>query len=143
METREAERMGDWNYGNRNSGKEEHRYRIINPQSRLLQGDWSAKSVFRVKLLLTYARQLNFPQTFHFAVFGKSGCIKYALPRAEHVYMRIYSINGQMQSEPVNKYQNAGYYLLNMQKGMLGNRPYIVVFKAGNYYQEKMLFLMK
>jgi nitrite reductase/ring-hydroxylating ferredoxin subunit len=67
----------------------------------------------------------------------------YALPKAEHVYLRLYSINGQMQSELVNKREDAGYHTLNMQRGMLATGVYLVVFKAGDYHQEKMISLMK
>lgn len=67
----------------------------------------------------------------------------YALPKPEHVSLRLYSLNGQMQSELVNKLQNAGQYSLDMQRGSLATGPYLVEFKAGEYHQEKMIFLMK
>jgi predicted small secreted protein len=67
----------------------------------------------------------------------------YALPKAEHVSLRLYSLNGQLQSELVNKHQDAGNYSLNMQRGTLATGTYLVVFRAGEYHQERMISLMK
>ena len=67
----------------------------------------------------------------------------YSLPKAGYVFLRIYSLNGQLQSELVNKYQPAGNYSLTMQKGKLAAGAYLVVFKAGDFHQEKMISLMK
>jgi hypothetical protein len=69
--------------------------------------------------------------------------IAYALPNAEQVSLRLYSINGQMKSELVNKHQDAGNYSLNMQRGVLAAGAYLVVLSAGDYHQEKMISLMK
>jgi predicted small secreted protein len=67
----------------------------------------------------------------------------YALPKAEHVSLRVYNINGQLLSELVNNQQDAGNYRLTMQKGNLAAGLYMVVFKAGDFHQEKMISLMK
>ena len=67
----------------------------------------------------------------------------YSLPQAGHVSLRLYSINGQLQSELVNKHQPAGNYSLTMQRDNLASGAYLVVFKAGEYHQEKMMSLMK
>ena len=67
----------------------------------------------------------------------------YSLPKTEHVPLRLYSLNGQLQSELVNKHQNAGNYSLSMQRGTLATGAYLIVFKAGEYHQEKMISLMK
>jgi len=67
----------------------------------------------------------------------------YALLKPEHVSLRLYSLNGQMQSELVNKHQDAGNYSLSMQRSQLAAGAYLVVFKAGDIHQEKMISLMK
>ena len=69
--------------------------------------------------------------------------LAYSLPKATHVSLRLYDISGQMQSELVNDYQNAGGYTHNMQRGKLATGAYLVVFKAGAVHQEKMVFLIK
>jgi 5-hydroxyisourate hydrolase-like protein (transthyretin family) len=72
-------------------------------------------------------------------------CVKftYALPAVENVSLRLYSLNGQLQSELVNKHQSGGNYSLTMQRGNLAAGAYLVVFKADDVYQEKMISLMK
>jgi hypothetical protein len=70
--------------------------------------------------------------------------IAYILPKAEHVSLRLYSLNGQMQSELVNKRQNAGQYSLFIQRGLrLAAGAYLITFKAGNFRQEKMIVLSR
>jgi 5-hydroxyisourate hydrolase-like protein (transthyretin family) len=39
--------------------------------------------------------------------------------------------------------QGAGYYTVSMKRGTVATGAYLVVFKAGKYYQKKMIFLMK
>jgi hypothetical protein len=67
----------------------------------------------------------------------------YSLPKAEHVSLRLYNLNGQLQSELVNKHQDVGNYTLSMQRGNLAAGAYLVSFKAGEYHQERMISLMK
>jgi trimeric autotransporter adhesin len=67
----------------------------------------------------------------------------YSLPKSEHVSLRLYNLNGQLQSELVNKHQDAGNYSLSLQRGRLTAGAYLVVFKAGDFHQEKMISLMK
>ncbi|HMD68510.1 MAG TPA: hypothetical protein VKF42_06470, partial [Chitinivibrionales bacterium] len=79
------------------------------------------------------------------ARFGAGALVKfsYSLPKAEHVSLRLYSLNGQLQSELVNTHQDAGNHSLTMHKDALAAGAYLVVFKAGEYHQEKMISLMK
>jgi trimeric autotransporter adhesin len=67
----------------------------------------------------------------------------YSLSKAEHVSLRVYNINGQLLSVLVNNLQEAGNHSFNMQKGILAAGLYLIVFKAGEYHQEKMISLMK
>ena len=67
----------------------------------------------------------------------------YILSKADYVSLRLYTLNGQLQSELVNKHQPAGNYSLSMQGGNLATGAYLVAFKSGDYHQEKMIFLMK
>ena len=106
-------------------------------------GGWSVKRVFAVKIQLTHIRPFELPKAFSFAVSGRTGSIRYALPKAAHVFLRLYSINGQVQLEPVNTYQNAGYYTVNMQNGVFAAGSYLVIFRAGDYYQKRLMSLMK
>jgi hypothetical protein len=103
---------------------------------------WSFRFAFTVKLIPTQVKVSAIPKAFSFSVSSRTGFIRYALPKAEHVLLRIYSVNGQLQSEAVNMQQNAGYYNLNLQRSVAASGAYLVVFRAGEYYQKKMIFLM-
>jgi trimeric autotransporter adhesin len=77
--------------------------------------------------------------------FGTGALVKiaYSLAKAENVSLRLYNINGQMLSELVNGYQDAGNHTMNLQKGNLAAGAYLVVLRAGDFHQEKMISLMK
>ena len=83
------------------------------------------------------------PKTFSFTISSRTGFIRYTLPKTEQVFLRLYNVKGQMQSELVNMQQGAGYYTVNIQKGTSAAGSYLVVFKAGEYYLKKMIFLMR
>jgi predicted small secreted protein len=106
-------------------------------------GDWSFKNVFAIKLISTYAGMRAIPKAFSFNITSRTGSIRYALPKAEHVFLRIYSMNGQLQSESVNMQQAAGYYTVNLQRSLAAAGSYLMVFRAGEYYQKKMVFLVR
>ena len=106
-------------------------------------GGWSAKYVFAVKIKSEHVKPVEIPKTTSFSISDRTGYIRYALPKAEHVFLRLYSSKGQLQSEPVNMQQNPGYYTVNIQRGAFAAGSYLLVFKAGDYHQEKMIFLMK
>ena len=82
-------------------------------------------------------------KTFDFAVNGQKGTIRYALPKAEHVLLRLYNIKGQLQSEFVNKRQSAGFYSLKIQSNIAAAGSFLMVFKAGEFHREKMVFITK
>lgn len=96
-----------------------------------------------VPVLQSPANNAAIPKTFGFNIYDLTGSLRYELPKAEHVFLRVYGMNGQLQSEPVNMQQGAGYYTVNMQKGVSAAGPYLVVFKAGDFHQQKMVFLMR
>ncbi len=105
-------------------------------------GGWSQVSRFTTGLS-TGIKQTALPKSFSFTVSARAGYIRYALPRAEHVFLRLFSIKGQVQSKPVDQQQSAGYYTLSLQRDNVAAGPYLVVFNAGDYHQEKMVFMVK
>jgi beta-glucanase (GH16 family) len=106
-------------------------------------GAWSAEYVFAVKLVSAHVKPVELPKTFGFTISDRTGYIRYALPKAEHVFLRLYSSKGQLQSEPVNMQQDPGYYTVNIQRGAFAAGSYLLEFRAGEYHREKMIFLMK
>lgn len=79
---------------------------------------------------------------FSFSVAGLDGRLLYVLPKPNHVSLRIYSINGRLIQEPVNMWQKAGYYSISMTP-MAAAGAYLAVFKAGSYYQRKLINMMR
>lgn len=83
------------------------------------------------------------PKAFNFAVSSLTGIVRYSLPKAQQVSLRLYGMNGKLISEIVDKVQNPGYYSLGLRKSVCSAAPYLVVFKAGEFYRKSMVFLMK
>jgi hypothetical protein len=106
-------------------------------------GAWSVKNIFAIKLTTSIAKPVERPKKFSFSVSIRTGSIRYGLPKAEHVLIQVFGINGQMQSELINTSQDAGYYSLSIPRGKLASGSYLVVFKAGDFSRKKMTFLMK
>jgi len=69
--------------------------------------------------------------------------VSYSLPKAGDVTLRVYNLNGRLQSDLVNKYQAAGNYSLGLKRGSLATGAYVVAFRAGDYHQEKIISLMR
>jgi hypothetical protein len=106
-------------------------------------GAWSAKNVFIVKFPVSGVKQFAAPKTFSFAIASHTGFVKYALPNAENVSLKLYSLKGQLMSEPVEAYQGIGYYSMDLQRNALAAGSYVVVFKAGEYRVTKMVQLTR
>jgi hypothetical protein len=90
-----------------------------------------------------HAISANTPKVFRFDVLGRAGIIRYSLPKAVQVSLRLYGINGQLAAEIVDKAQNPGNYSFGVGKSVRAGAPYLVVFKAGEFYRKDMVFLMK
>jgi hypothetical protein len=90
-----------------------------------------------------HAIAATIPKAFSFAVSGQAGIVRYSLPKAQQVSLRLYSMNGQLTAEIANKVQNPGYYLLDLRKSVRAGAAYLVVFNAGEFYRKTLVFLMK
>jgi hypothetical protein len=67
----------------------------------------------------------------------------YELTKARHVSLRVFTTNGRLQKDLVNRYQGPGIYAMCMQTGTLAPGSYVVSFKTGDFHQEKIFFVMK
>jgi Concanavalin A-like lectin/glucanases superfamily len=106
-------------------------------------GPFSKAGRFVVLLPSSIARSAGAPKTFALSIATGSWLLRYSLPKAEQVSLKLYSVNGKLQPELVNMYQKAGCYSVNMRDGRLASGTYLVVLKAEDYCQKKMVFLMK
>jgi hypothetical protein len=92
---------------------------------------------------LTQKNTIPTKMNFDILNSGRAMTIRYSLPVAEYVYLRIFKVNGSLQLVIVNKKQGPGNYKLNINRGKLSSGSYIAVFKAGSYCQKKTFLLTK
>jgi hypothetical protein len=78
--------------------------------------------------------------TFH---VSNTGLITYSLPKADYVTLRLYDVNGRLQSEVINRQQEAGSYTINRRQIAAASGPYVAIFKAGEYSHKQMVCLVK
>jgi 5-hydroxyisourate hydrolase-like protein (transthyretin family) len=65
------------------------------------------------------------------------------LPKAGFVSLRLYGVNGRLQSEIIGQQQAAGYYSINQRQMPAAAGLYVVIFKAGEYFNKQMVYLIK
>jgi alpha-tubulin suppressor-like RCC1 family protein len=85
-----------------------------------------------------FALLQNYPNPFN-----PSTTIKYNLPTAQFVTLKIYNILGQAISTLVDKQQNAGYYSLSFNAGQLGSGVYFYVLKTEQFRSVQKMLLLK
>jgi len=103
---------------------------------------------FTVKLPQQYALEQNYPNPFVRETAAATTIIKYALPQASMVELRIYDMLGNVVRTLVNKSQNADVYTV-MWNGRKDNGApavsgvYFFRLKAGTFVQTNKLILQK
>lgn len=90
------------------------------------------------RLPTSYALNQNFPNPFN-----PSTTIKYTLPHAIHVTLKIYDILGRVVAEPVNGMQEAGYKSVEFDAGDLPSGIYFYRLTAGTFTDIKKMILLK
>ena len=80
----------------------------------------------------------NYPNPFNPATI-----IKYQIPRAAHVSLKIYDILGHVVSTLINEEKNAGSYKVQFDASRFASGVYIYQLKAGNYISAKKMILLK
>jgi len=70
---------------------------------------------------------------------SSSGLITYIVPKAGFVSLKLYNVNGRLQSEIIGKRQEVGAYSVNggQKAGAAGS--YLAIFRAGDYVQKQMV----
>ncbi|MDD5672891.1 MAG: hypothetical protein PHC61_01900 [Chitinivibrionales bacterium] len=108
--------------------------------------DLNPTSVIRPSSPKSGLNNIDLQKTTFITSHSPSGAfvkLSYILPKPTTVSLRLYSLNGQLQSELVNKNQEAGSHFMSMQRGKLAAGLYLVDFKAGDVHQERIVSLMK
>jgi hypothetical protein len=85
-----------------------------------------------------YALYQNYPNPFN-----PSTTIKFDLPEAAHVVMKIYSLLGEEVAILINEEKQAGRYTLNFNASGLASGVYIYRLKANDFVNSKKTILLK
>jgi endoglucanase len=72
---------------------------------------------------------------------SNAGQISYSLPKAEFVSLKVYNVNGRLQSEIISQKQDAGSYSVNHNLTVPSAGSYLVTFKAGDFSHSQMVYL--
>ncbi len=75
--------------------------------------------------------------------FNPSTIIKFSLPKAEFVTLKIYNLLGQELSTLVSEKINSGKYQYNWNAGSLASGVYLYRLQAGEYVKTKKLILVR
>ena len=85
-----------------------------------------------------YALNQNFPNPFN-----PSTTIRYSVPTAGKVLMKVYNILGQEVTTLVNTHQSAGTYNVTFDASRLASGIYFYRISSGNFTQVKKMVLLK
>lgn len=85
-----------------------------------------------------FALYSNYPNPFN-----PSTTIKYSLPKSERVSLKVFNMLGQEVATLVNMQQDAGYYTVNFNAGMLSSGVYFYVLKTNSFDSTHKMLLLK
>lgn len=75
--------------------------------------------------------------------FNPSTEIKYDIPKASQVSLKVYDINGRLVKELVNQMQTAGSYTARFEAAGLSSGIYFYQLTAGNFKAQNKMMLLK
>jgi hypothetical protein len=87
---------------------------------------------------VSYLLAQNYPNPFN-----PSTAIRYELPHASRVSLKVYNTLGQEVSTLVNENKSAGVYTLQFDAGNLASGVYFYRIQAGDFVATKRLLLLK
>jgi hypothetical protein len=86
----------------------------------------------------TFSLSQNYPNPFN-----PSTSIKFSIPEASNVVLKVYDILGSEVAVLVNKKVEAGNYTVNFDASQFASGMYIYSIKAGEFTVSKKMMLLK
>jgi hypothetical protein len=87
---------------------------------------------------LTYDLSQNYPNPFN-----PSTTIKYQIPNAGNVTLKVYDILGREVTTLVDEFKNEGRYEVNFNASKLASGVYIYSIKSNDFTASKKLLFLK
>lgn len=113
------------------------------------EGEYSSSFAFTTGIVLEVKNTLNGTPT-EFALsqnypnlFNPTTIIRYALPKAQHITLKIYNIMGQEIARLVNTQKNPGYYDVSFDASTLASGVYFYCLQSEDYVTVKKMILLK
>ncbi|MEW5799566.1 MAG: T9SS type A sorting domain-containing protein [Bacteroidota bacterium] len=85
-----------------------------------------------------YALDQNYPNPFN-----PTTSLRYSIPHASHVTLKVFNVIGQEVSTLVNEQQKSGVYTVAFDASKLASGMYLYRITAGNFVQTKKMILVK
>ena len=85
-----------------------------------------------------YSLKQNFPNPFN-----PTTTIRYSIPKAVHITIKVYNIIGQLVATLIDEYKQAGNYEIKFNGSNLSSGVYFYRMQAGNFVEAKKLLLVK
>jgi hypothetical protein len=89
-------------------------------------------------IVTDYTLEQNYPNPFN-----PGTTIRFALPKAANVSLKVYDVNGRMVADLVSGMQNAGRYQVDFNADNLASGIYMYVLRAGEFSEIKRMTLLK
>lgn len=117
------------------SGKYSYRLKIIDNDGSF---EYSKVVEAEVSVPNEFSLSQNYPNPFN-----PTTKIDYSIPEAANVKILIYSVTGELVTELVNEYQNAGKYTVEFNASDLASGTYVYRIITNNYIETKKMILLK
>ena len=115
------------------------RYTLLgDPALKVPSGTIAQVNISNPNIPENYSLKQNFPNPFN-----PTTTIRYSIPKAVHITIKVYNIIGQLVATLIDEYKQAGNYEIKFNGSNLSSGVYFYRMQAGNFVEVKKLILLK